>query len=119
MFFILGFIAVLIAVALIFVVIIQNSKGGGLSSTFGASSATNILGSRRSNEFIEKVTWYLAGGLALIAFVANVIGMTATTDERTLRMGQAIEEGGVYLDNATEIADPSLLQDNGGEEPAE
>lgn len=119
MFIFLGFISVLIAATLIFVVIIQNSKGGGLSSTFGASSATQILGSRRSNEAIEKITWYLAGALALIAFAANVIGTTVTSDERTLRMGQAIEEGGVFIDNATEIADPSQLQVDDVAEPAE
>jgi len=92
MFFFLGFLAVLISAALIFAVVIQNSKGGGLSSTFGGG-ASQILGARRSNEFIEKVTWYLAGGLALIAFVANVVGSTGNSYEASgLRMSDRIED---------------------------
>ena len=77
-FFLLGTLTLLVAIGLILVVIIQNSKGGGLSSTFGASGAANqLLGTRRSSEFIEKLTWYLAGGLALLAFFANVAGSAA------------------------------------------
>lgn len=88
--FVLGILAVLVAAALIFAVVIQNSKGGGLSSTFGGG-ATQIMGARRSNEFIEKVTWYLAGALALIAFLANII--TSNPEEAAqIRMMRNIEE---------------------------
>ena len=92
MFFFLGFLAVLISAALIFAVVIQNSKGRGLSSTFGGG-ASQIMGARRSNEFIEKITWYLAGALALIAFVANVVGSASNTYEAGgLRMSDRIED---------------------------
>lgn len=92
MFTILGVLSILLAIALILVVIIQNSKGGGLSSTFGsASGATQLLGSRRSNEAIEKITWYLAGGLALIVFLANIIGYDGTNSANEPRMRSAIE----------------------------
>ncbi len=98
----------LVAISLIFVVVIQNSKGGGLSSTFGASGATQMLGSRRSSEFIEKLTWYLAGGLALIAFIANVIG-TAGPDagDRSLQMRDAIESQ--IINNASSLPDQSVI----------
>ena len=92
-FILLGTLTLLVAIAMIFVVVIQNSKGGGLSSTFGASgAATQLLGSRRSSEFIEKLTWYLAGSLALLAFLANVAGSSGSGPVNTLRMGQTIEE---------------------------
>lgn len=108
MFVILGILSVLIAAALIFAVVIQNSKGGGLSSTFGgASGATQMLGVRRSNEAIEKLTWYLAGALAVIAFLANVVGMSSGDAEAQLRVGQAIEEGAYVDEQATEVLDPS------------
>ena len=90
MFVVFGILAVLVAAALIFVVVIQNSKGGGLSSTFGGG-ATQIMGARRSNEFIEKITWYLAGALAVIAFLANIITGAPSDTAAQIRMMQNIE----------------------------
>lgn len=107
MFVFLGILAVIIAIALIFVVVIQNSKGGGLSSTFGGG-ATQILGARRSNEFIEKVTWYLAAGLAIIAFVANIAGLGGGTAPDQLRMSKSIEEQVIV--NPVSMPDASSLQ---------
>lgn len=69
---VLGILAVVLAVALTFVVVIQNSKGGGLSSAFGASNLSNVVGARRSAQEIEKITWWLIGIVMLVAFVANV-----------------------------------------------
>jgi len=90
-FYILGFFSALISVLLIFVVVIQNSKGGGLSSAFGGSTAaTQILGARRSNEFIERFTWYLAGGLALVAFLANVLTFDVQRDD-SIQVGKTFE----------------------------
>lgn len=92
MFVFFGILSILVAIVMILAVVIQNSKGGGLSSTFGAGGATQILGARRSNEFIEKFTWYLAIGLAVLAFAANVSGnQGSTASPNQLRMGDAIE----------------------------
>ena len=51
---ILTILIILASVLLIFVVYIQNSKGGGLSSEFG--SATQLGGVQKTTEFIEKST---------------------------------------------------------------
>ena len=105
MFLALGVLSVLIAVLLILAVVIQNSKGGGLSSTFGGAvgGASQLFGARRSNEMIEKITWYLAGALALIAFVANVVGASFSNQVETLRMEDAIEGGVEYNTNNSPI----------------
>ena len=61
------FIMVLIIVVcllLLGVVLIQNSKGGGLASDF--SSSNQIIGVQRTGDFLEKATWGLA--IALIGF---------------------------------------------------
>ena len=58
-------LTLLVAILLIGVVLIQKSKGGGLSSTFAGSN--QIMGVRRTNNFIEKVTWTLAGAIALLS----------------------------------------------------
>lgn len=55
---------VLTCILLIGVVLIQNSKGGGLSSQFSASN--QVMGVKKTTELIEKITWGLA--IALIIF---------------------------------------------------
>ena len=120
MFFFLGSLSVFIAIALIFVVVIQNSKGGGLSSTFGSGGASQIMGARRSNEFIEKITWYMALGLALIAFAANVFGGSGTVTSNELRMSGAIEDQ--IISNPVSLPDANTLPEAPGTpstEPAE
>ena len=57
------FIAILIliiiaSILLTFVVLIQNSKGGGLAANFAAGNQT--FGVRQTADFLEKATWTLA-----------------------------------------------------------
>ncbi len=49
---------IIVCALLILVVLVQNSKGGGISSNF--SAANQIMGARRGTDFIEKATWTLA-----------------------------------------------------------
>jgi preprotein translocase subunit SecG len=70
----LNFITILITlicVLLIFVVLIQNPKGGGVDSTFGGQSANQMFGAARSVDFIEKLTWGLAGALFALCIFAS------------------------------------------------
>lgn len=70
-------LTVLIAILLIIVVLIQKSKGGGLASGF--SSSNQIMGVRRTNDFIEKTTWTLACAIAVLSIVAVLIAPKAAT----------------------------------------
>lgn len=65
------------AVLLICVVLIQKSKGGGLSSTFAGSN--QIMGVRRTNSFIEKVTWTLAGAIVVLSVLASFVAPGSAT----------------------------------------
>ncbi|MCF0212997.1 MAG: preprotein translocase subunit SecG [Muribaculaceae bacterium] len=67
------------AVLLICVVLIQKSKGGGLSSTFAGSN--QMLGVRRTTSFIEKATWTLAGTIAVLAVLSTYAMPKATQAE--------------------------------------
>ncbi|MEL7340213.1 MAG: preprotein translocase subunit SecG [Bacteroidota bacterium] len=91
MFILFGILCLLIAAALILAVVVQNSKGGGLSSSLVGGNATQMLGARRSSEMIEKITWYLAGGLAVVAFMANISITSPSAAEDSLRIESAIE----------------------------
>ncbi len=67
------FISVLVVIAallLVFVVIIQNSKGGGLAAGF--SSSNQVMGVRKTTDFLEKATWTLAGIVVVLSIVATV-----------------------------------------------
>ncbi len=59
-------------ILLILVVLIQDSKGGGLTSSFGASN--QILGVRRTNDFLEKATWAFAIAVIVLSMASAWVG---------------------------------------------
>ena len=67
---ILSILVLLASVLLIFVVYIQNPKGGGLSSDFG--SPGQLGGVKKTNEFIDKLTWSLAGIIVAASIVITM-----------------------------------------------
>ena len=69
----------IVSVLLVLVVLMQNSKGGGLDPNF-CGQAQQLFGAARSTDFIEKATWVLAGLLMLlcVAAVLSVGGGGAT-----------------------------------------
>ena len=67
MYLLIGLI-VFVAVLMCGIVLIQNSKGGGLASSFASSN--QIMGVRKTTDFLEKATWTLAIAIALLSIVA-------------------------------------------------
>lgn len=63
-----GILIVVASILMILVVLVQNPKGGGLSSTFG--SASQFGGVRKTTDTLEKLTWYLAVGIVVIALLS-------------------------------------------------
>lgn len=61
-------LVILAAVLLVLVILAQNSKGGGLSSQFGGSGASNMIGVKKTGDLLERMTW----GLAVIIFVLTL-----------------------------------------------
>ncbi len=61
-------LTVIIALLLIGIVLIQKSKGGGLSSQFGG--AGSVMGVRQTNSFLEKTTWTLAGLIVVLSIIS-------------------------------------------------
>ena len=64
------FISILILIfsaVLVLIVLVQNSKGGGLASGF--SSSNQVLGVRKTTDFLEKATWFLAGSVGILCIV--------------------------------------------------
>ncbi|MDR0768617.1 MAG: preprotein translocase subunit SecG [Dysgonamonadaceae bacterium] len=68
------FITILIVICslfLIFVVVIQNSKGGGLAAGFASSN--QVMGVRKTTDFLEKATAFLAGCVVVGSIIASMI----------------------------------------------
>jgi preprotein translocase subunit SecG len=66
----LSIIIILASILLVFIVFIQNPKGGGLSSDFGA--AHQLGGVQQTNDFVVKATWVLAGLIMVISIVLTL-----------------------------------------------
>ncbi len=60
------------SVLLVLVVLAQNSKGGGLSSQFGGSSASNLIGVKKTGDLLEKLTWGLAISVMVLVLATNL-----------------------------------------------
>ncbi|MBD00517.1 MAG: preprotein translocase subunit SecG [Crocinitomicaceae bacterium] len=56
------------AILLIVIVLLQNSKGGGLDSSFG--NVNQLGGVAQSTETIEKATWTLAAVMGFLSLLA-------------------------------------------------
>jgi preprotein translocase subunit SecG len=90
MYFTLVLLEIVIAVLLILVILMQNSKGGGLSAGFGGSNIGTVFGVRRASDFLSKSTTYLATSFIVIALVINLFFLPGKgkTQESVIQSGQ-------------------------------
>ncbi|MCR4852832.1 MAG: preprotein translocase subunit SecG [Prevotella sp.] len=84
------FLIVFAALLMIGIVLIQESKGGGLASNFSSSNA--IMGVRKTTDFIEKATWGLAAFMVVLSIVCAYVAPSATTSESVLDAAPATEQ---------------------------
>ena len=66
---IISILIVIVCILLILVVLVQNSKGGGLASSF--SSSNQVMGVRKTADFLEKATWTLAIALLALSLIST------------------------------------------------
>ena len=59
----------IVCILLVLIVLVQNSKGGGLASNFQAS--TQIMGVKKTADFLEKATWGLAAALLFLSILGS------------------------------------------------
>jgi preprotein translocase subunit SecG len=78
------FVSVLVIIACflqILIVLVQNSKGGGLAANF--TSAGQSMGIRKTADFLEKSTWTLAGAILILCVVATATIPRESTSGRS------------------------------------
>jgi len=65
-------LAIFTAILLVLVVLAQNSKGGGLSSQFGGSGASNLIGVKKTGDLLERLTWGFAIAIMILTLATNL-----------------------------------------------
>ena len=93
------FVSILIIVACLFqvlIVLVQNSKGGGLAANF--TSAGQTMGVRKTADFLEKATWTLCAAILFLCIVATATIPRGSTEEQSRIKGR--------IDNAV---DPNAI----------
>ncbi len=106
----LSVLAILLAILLMLIVLIQNPKGSGLNPSFQGIS-NQLLGARQAADFLEKTTWYLAAGIIVLAIIFNL----------TLPSGQGdtAQEGSMIQEQVEALPIPQLPGPNPLQSPAE
>lgn len=88
MYIVIIVLTVIVALLLIGIVLIQKSKGGGLSSQFGGAGA--VMGVRQTNSFLEKATWTLVGTLVVLS-ILSAFTMPKASNAAGLRTKAPVE----------------------------
>ncbi len=97
----------MVSALIILVVLVQNSKGGGLASNFAGSN--QYMGVRKTADFLEKATWTLAVALLILSLASIFV----------------IPKGGETQNNVTQIEEragdplpvPTAPTPNPGQQP--
>jgi preprotein translocase subunit SecG len=81
----------IICFLLVVVIMVQNPKGGGLSSTLGGS--TQIGGVQNTTDFLDKSTWTLGAVLIILILLSSLSfgGSLATNDSKIIDKTEAAQ----------------------------
>lgn len=107
---------IVVAIVLVLVILAQNSKGGGLSSQFGGSGTSQLMGVKKTGDLLEKLTWGLAIALIILTlstkFLMTSVGTGSEIDspnidraqEKTVLPGLDVPEEGTADEQSLEDA---------------
>ena len=86
MYTIFAILIIITSILLVLVVLVQNPKGGGLSSSFGGGAGNQIMGAKKTTDFLEKATWTLAIALISLSLLSSLaIPRNHTTDTTDMK----------------------------------
>lgn len=104
-------VIIIASVLLTIIIMAQNPKGGGLSSTFGGSSAGVSFGVQRTNDFMEKATWGL--GIFITALIVLSAVLTAKPSTKATQQLPAQQQQQAPVSQPQSTASPAPLNPNG------
>jgi preprotein translocase subunit SecG len=108
MYVLLTVLIVIASILLTLLVLVQNSKGGGLASGF--SSSNQIMGVRKTTDFLEKATW----GLVIFVVVLSIAAVGVHKHQMS-----GVSNESEIKDNYQHAkqAEPGVVTPNFGENP--
>ena len=71
MFNIILVLILILSFLLILIIMVQNPKGGGLSSSFGGDTQ-QIGGVKKTTDFLDKTTWILSSFILVLILFSNI-----------------------------------------------
>jgi preprotein translocase subunit SecG len=119
MFILISVLIFIVAILLILVILVQNPKGG-LASNF--SSSNQVMGVRKTTDFLEKATWTL--GIALLVFSVISSSLIGGTEVVVTNESELVDEANQVIipqNQAPMIQEgvPTEQTGNQGAEPIE
>ena len=107
MYVILTILIVIASILLTLLVLVQNSKGGGLAAGF--SSSNQIMGVRKTTDFLEKATW----GLVIFVVVLSIAAVGVHKHQPAATNESEIKDQYQHAKQA----EPGVVAPNFGENP--
>ena len=116
MYIALTILIILACVLLVLAVLIQNPKGGGLAVGFSASN--QVMGVRKTTDFLEKFTWGLLVTLIVFCLLGTII-LPSTNQSSTQSLLQEKAENAATLPTPPPVAPPQspAQQQPAGQQP--
>ena len=100
MYVLISVLILITCILLVLIVLVQNAKGGGLASNF--SSSNQVMGVRKTTDFLEKTTWTLAIILLVLTlsstFVIPRTGVQQAAQSEIIDMVPARDAGSIDLE---------------------
>ncbi len=107
----ISILIIIVSILLTIVVLVQNSKGGGLAANFASGNQT--FGVRQTADFLEKTTWGLAIALVVLCIMATAF-ISGNSSEDSSLVQERLEQ---TLPTEGQPAFPVLPQENTEAQP--
>jgi preprotein translocase subunit SecG len=112
---------IIVAFLLVLIILAQNPKGG-LSSQFGGSGTSNLIGVKKTTDLLETVTWSLIVVLFVLSMSTNFVQTDVNQQFTSPNVERAQEQitiptldldtqEGATTDDAETTSDDSNLED--------
>src|SRR5687767_11162992 len=76
-------------IVLVFAILLQSGKGGGLAASFGGASSSPdaLIGIRQAGNLLTTVSWWGGGIFLVLCFVLQIMSTQARTPRSILERG--------------------------------
>lgn len=91
-------LVILASILMCGIVLIQESKGGGLASSF--SSSNQIMGVKKTTDFLEKATWTLAIAMVVLSVVSAGFVEKSSNVEEIIELQAPTQQAPVQVPTA-------------------